>query len=150
MAQLLFGGTILLAIWVWWTLYIVDEQPTVSISLLLRVQQGENYLGPFLSQLCQLFRHSTQISLQDVWILTKDDGEQALRIVQRWDAKYPLFHFQAGIEPEQLDLAQVNGQVVVFLDLVNRLTPLTALQAVTQLLANGPTPPGTVVLPTGN
>ncbi len=149
MALLLLAGTLLLAIWTWWTFYIADRQARVSVSLLLQVQQGEEYLDPFLKHVLHIFRHSAQIRLRDIWILAKDDGEQALRIVQRLDAEYPLFRFHAGQEPEQLDLAQVNGQVLLFLDLVNRLTPATALQAVNQLLMNGPTPPGTAVLPTG-
>lgn len=148
MALLLFAGTLLLAVWTWWTFYIADRQPEVSVSLLLQVQQGEEYLDPFLRHVLHIFRRSAQLRLRDIWILAKDDGEHALRIVQRLDAEYPLFQFRPRQEPEQLDFAQADGQILLFLDLVNRLTPVTALQAVNQLLMNGPTPPGTAVLPT--
>lgn len=149
MALLLLAGVSLLAIWTWWTCYIAERQSRVSVSLLLQVQQGEEYLDPFLKHVLQIFRNSAQLNLRDIWILAKDDGEQALRIVQRLDAECPLFSFRSQTEPEQLDLAQINGQILLFLDLVNRLTPVAALQAVNQLLTHGPTPPGTVALPTG-
>lgn len=146
MALLLLTGLLLLAAWVWWTLYIVERQRPVTISLVVKVQRGEEYLDPFLRLICRLFTQYRHITLREIWILTLDEGEEAQQIVRRLNLTYPLFRFRATVVPSREDFHEANGQVLVILDLVNRLTPLAALQAITQLLAAGPTPTGTIAL----
>ena len=150
MALLLLGGLLLLVAWVFWTLCIVESQRPVTISLVVKVQRGEEYLDPFLRLICCLFRQSMHISLREIWILALDEGEATHRIIHRLNLAYPLFRFRALVEQSHEDFNEANGQVLVILDLVNRLTPLAALQAVTQLLSASPTSPGTIALTPGD
>jgi hypothetical protein len=148
MALLLLAGLMLLTAWVIWILYIVDRHP-VTVSLLVKVEQAEDYLDPFLRLLRQLFQQSNRVLLGEIWVLTADDGEEARRIVQRLNFDTPLFRFRSSVGEFGNGLVDANGQVLLILDLVNRLTPAAAVQAVSQLLTAGPTPPGTTVLDTG-
>ncbi len=147
MALLLLLGLALLGIWTAWTLYIEEKQQPVKVGLLLQVRHGEKFLDPFLRLLCQLLRVSPQIEVGEIWILAEDDGEQAMPIVQRLQRSYPPLHVRTGVNHDQVNFSQADGQLLLFLDLTDRLTPLAALQAVAQLLTNSPASIGTVALP---
>jgi hypothetical protein len=149
MVLLLLAGLALLGIWTAWALYIAEKQRPVKVSLMLQVQHGERFLDPFLRLLCQLLSHSSQIEVGEIWILAEDDGQQVMPIVERLNHTYPFFRFRSGVKHNLVDFDQAEGQLLLFLDLTDRLTPLAALQAVAQLLTNGPTPIGTAALPTG-
>lgn len=150
MIPLVLLGLLAMGGWAAWVLYIAEKQRPVTVSLLLTVQQGEQYLDPLLRQVSQLFRQSSQLDLREIWVLAADEGEEARRIVHRLNRDLPLLHFRSSVRPGELELAEAKGQVLVILDLVNRLTPLAAVQAVARLLAAGPTPPGTIALTSGD
>lgn len=140
-------GVILLVAWVIWVLYIVNPERQVAISLLLRVEQAESWLDPFLRAVCYLFAQVNHLRLLEIWILATDEGEAAQRIVQRLERAHPVLFFQGQVADMGTYLTQARGQVLWVFDLVEQNTPLTALQALEQLLMqSGPMSPGSVVL----
>ncbi len=146
MLQLLIGGTLLLAAWVAWTLYIANNNRPVKVSLVLWVDKGEEYLDPFLRSVCQMFRQTHHVMLSEVWVLDSGDGPEARQIINRLQLRYPMFRFRSYISPGHASTVKADGDILWLLDLANRLTPLRALDALAQLLNNGPMPPGSTVL----
>lgn len=146
MYQFLIGGTVLLAGWIAWTLYITNNSKPVKVSLVLWVTHGEDFLDPFLRSVCQMFRQTHHVTLSEIWILDSGDGPEARQIVSRLQNKYPVFRFRSRISPGQSTVVKAEGDVLWLLDLATRLSPLGALCALAQLLTRGPMPPGSIVL----
>lgn len=147
MLLLLVGGIAALLVWALWVLYTADRRRQFTISLLFKVERGEDYLDPFLRLVCQTFSGVEHLSLLEIWIMAADDGQEARSIVHRLQRTYPVFRFRSNYSDELVSLTPLRGHVLWYLDLVDRLTPITALQALQQLLSSGgPIPPGTSVL----
>ncbi len=140
-------GVLLLVAWVVWVLYIVNPERQVTVSIMLKVEQAETWLDPFLRTVCHLFSQVGHLRLLEIWILATDEGEAAQHIVQRLQRSHPGLCFQAQVTDMDPSMARARGQVLWFFDMVQHNTPLTALQALEQLLLPScPTPPGSVVL----
>lgn len=140
-------GVILLVAWVVWVLYIVNPERQVAISLLLRVEKAEAWLDPFLRAACYLFAQASHLLLLEIWILATDEGEAAERIVRRLARAHPVLYFQGQVADVGTYLTQARGQVLWVFDMVEHNTPVTALQALEQLLMqSGPMATGAAVL----
>ena len=140
-------GIILLVVWVLWVLYIVNPYRQVSISLLLRVEQAEPWLDPFLRSVCCLFSQASHLVLLEVWVLAADEGQMAQCIVQRLQREQPVLHFHGNVADIGAFIPQAQGQVLWIFDMIEHNTPLTVLQALEQLLMqSGPLSPGPIVL----
>ncbi len=140
-------GVLLLVAWVVWVLYIVNPEQQVTVSIMLRVEQAESWLDPFLRTVCRLFSQVSHLRLVEIWILASDEAQAEQRIVQRWQHSHPELYFQSQVTDIGKSMNRVRGQVLWFFDMVQHNTPLTALQALEQmLLPTGTVPPGTIVL----
>ena len=140
-------GVILLIAWVVWVLYIVNPEQQVTVTLLLRVEHAEAWLDPFLRAVCHLFAQAGHLRLLDIWILAADEGAAVQNIVQRLAREHPVLYFRGQVTDIGTYLTQARGQVLWFFDLVAQNTPVTALQALEQLLLHaGPMSAGSVVL----
>ncbi|NLY53903.1 MAG: hypothetical protein GX060_04675 [Firmicutes bacterium] len=141
------GGAGLLMAWILWVLYITTQSGRVTVSLVFRVEQAENYLDPFLRTVCWLFKQVNHLALVEVWILAVDDGEEARSIVHRLQRTHPYLRFRSEVADVGTYLSAARGQAIWLLDLIEHNTPITALKVLERMLTQtGPMPPGTVAL----
>lgn len=140
-------GVILLAAWVVWVLYIVNPEQQVTVTLLLRVENAESWLDPFLRTVCYLFAQASHLRLLDIWILAADEGAAVRNIVQRLAREHPVLYFRGQVTDMGVYLTQARGQVLWVFDIVEQNTPVSALKVLEQLLLQaGPMSTGPVVL----
>ncbi len=139
-------GVMLLMVWVLWVLYIVNPYGQVAISLLLRVEQAEPWIDPFLRTVCCLFGQASHLVLLEVWVLAADEGQMEQRIVQRLQQAQPTLRFYGNVVDIGTFIPQAQGQVLWVFDMIEHNTPVTVLQALEQLLMqSGPRSPGSIV-----
>ncbi|NLW16561.1 MAG: hypothetical protein GX033_02755 [Firmicutes bacterium] len=140
-------GVILLVAWVVWVLYIVNPERQVAVSIMLKVEQAEAWLDPFLRTACHLFSRVGHLRLLEIWVLAVDEGKNEQQIVERLRRTHPALYFQAGVSDVGDILARARGQVLWYFDMVEHNSPLSTLQALEQLLLpSGPMSPGSTVL----
>ena len=114
MLLLLVGGIAALLVWALWVLYTADRRRQFTISLLFKVERGEDYLDPFLRLVCQTFSGVEHLSLLEIWIMAADDGQEARSIVHRLQRTYPVFRFRSNYSDELVSLTPAWACVMVF------------------------------------
>ncbi len=141
------AGVVALVAWVVWVLCIVNPGRQVAISLLFKVEQADTWLDPFLRTVCYLFAQANHLRLLEIWIVATDEGEPSRQIVQHLEKAHPVLFFQGQAADIGTCLTQARGQALLVFDIVEQNTPLTALQALEQLLMqSGPMSSGSIAL----